>query len=57
EEILLADAIAANVSRAEKKKKCHVGLAILLADAATQTETVDEASQLLRSSSLPVMHS
>nr|GEV72810.1 hypothetical protein [Tanacetum cinerariifolium] len=67
EEILLADAIAANVSRAEKKKKCRVvcrthgvnfvhharsdgvivsvptvasqGLAILLADAATQTET------------------
>nr|GEV91750.1 hypothetical protein [Tanacetum cinerariifolium] len=85
EEILLADAIAANVSRAEKKKKCRVvchthrvgsahharfdgvpvsvptvvpkGLAILLADAATQTETSDETSQLLRSSSLPVMHS
>nr|GEU56878.1 hypothetical protein [Tanacetum cinerariifolium] len=86
EEILLADAIAANVSRAEKKKKCRVvcrthgvgsahytrsdgvpvsvptvipqGLAILLADAATQTETSDEASpQLLRSSSLPVIHS
>nr|GEX62630.1 transposase (putative), gypsy type [Tanacetum cinerariifolium] len=72
EEILLADAIAANVSRAEKKKKCRVvcrthgvgsthharsdgvpvsvptvvpqGLAILLADAAIQTETSDEAS-------------
>nr|GFB43785.1 hypothetical protein [Tanacetum cinerariifolium] len=86
EEILLADAIAANVSRAEKKKKCRVvcrthgvssmhhvrsdgvpvsmptvapqGLAILLADAATQTEiSEDEASpRLLRSSSLPVMH-
>nr|GEX24401.1 hypothetical protein [Tanacetum cinerariifolium] len=85
EEILLADAIVANVSRAEKKKKCHVvcrthgvgfahqarsdgipvsvptvapqGLAILLADAATQTETSDEASPwLLRSSSLPVIH-
>nr|GFA27855.1 hypothetical protein [Tanacetum cinerariifolium] len=67
EEILLVDAIAANVSRAEKKKKCHIvcrthgvgsahharsdgvpvsvptvvpqGLAILLADAATQTDT------------------
>nr|GEY10881.1 hypothetical protein [Tanacetum cinerariifolium] len=84
EEMLLADAIAANVSLAEKKKKCCVvcrthgfgsthharsdgvpvsvptvipqGLAILLADAATQTES-DEASQLPRSSSLPVMHS
>nr|GEU30452.1 transposase (putative), gypsy type [Tanacetum cinerariifolium] len=85
EEILLADAIAANVSRAKKKKKCRVvcrthgvgfahharsdgvsvsvltiapqGLAILLADAATQTETSDEASpQLLRSSSLPVIN-
>nr|GEX73236.1 hypothetical protein [Tanacetum cinerariifolium] len=82
EEMLVADAIAANVSRAEKKKKCRVvgrthrvsfahharsdgvsvsvptvvpqGLAILLADAATQTES-DEVSQLLRSSSLPVM--
>nr|GEX28298.1 putative transposase (putative), gypsy type [Tanacetum cinerariifolium] len=86
EEILLADAIAANVSRAEKKKKCRMvcrthgvgsahrawsdgisismltvapqGLAILLAYAATQTETYDEAfPQLLRSSSLPVIHS
>nr|GEV42305.1 hypothetical protein [Tanacetum cinerariifolium] len=57
EEILLADAIAANVSRAEKKKKCRVGLAILLADAATQTKTSDEASPwLLRPSSLPVIH-
>nr|GEV30127.1 hypothetical protein [Tanacetum cinerariifolium] len=71
EEMLLADAIAANVSRAEKKKKCRIvcrthgvgsahharsdgvpvsvptvvpqGLAILLADAATQTEP-DEAT-------------
>nr|GEZ20014.1 hypothetical protein [Tanacetum cinerariifolium] len=80
EEILLADAIAANVSRAEKKKKCRVvcrthgvcsdgvsmsvptvvpqGLAILLADAATQTKTFeDEASpRLLRFSSLPAMY-
>nr|GEX75236.1 transposase (putative), gypsy type [Tanacetum cinerariifolium] len=84
EEMLLADAIAANVSRAEKKKKCRVvcrthgvgfvhhaqsdgvlvsvptvipqGLAILLADAATHTES-DEASQLPRSSSLPFMRS
>nr|GEW00145.1 hypothetical protein [Tanacetum cinerariifolium] len=84
EEMLLADAIMANVSRAEKKKKCRVvcrthgvgsahharsddvpvsvptvtpqGLAILLADTATQTES-DEASQLPRSSSLPVMRS
>nr|GEV99437.1 hypothetical protein [Tanacetum cinerariifolium] len=84
EEMLLADAIAANVSHAEKKKKCHVvcrtygagsahharsngvpvsvptvipqGLAILLVDAATQTES-DKASQLSRSSSLPIMHS
>ncbi|GJX38736.1 hypothetical protein Tco_0252039 [Tanacetum coccineum] len=86
EEILLEDAIAANVSRAEKKKKCRVvcrthgvgsahharsdgvpvsvptvapqGLAILLADAATQTETSeDEASpRLFRSKSLPPMY-
>nr|GFA06683.1 hypothetical protein [Tanacetum cinerariifolium] len=86
EETLLADAIAANVSRAEKKKKYRVvcrthvvgfahharsdgvpvsvptvgpqGLAILLADAATQIEiSKDKASaRLLRSSSLPVMH-
>nr|GEX91493.1 transposase (putative), gypsy type [Tanacetum cinerariifolium] len=69
EEMLLADAIAANVSCAEKKKKCRIvcrthgvgsalharsdgvpvsaptvvpqGLAILLADAATQTESDD----------------
>nr|GEU60347.1 transposase (putative), gypsy type [Tanacetum cinerariifolium] len=83
EEILLVDAIAANISHAEKKKKCRVvcrthgvgsahharsdgvpvsvptvapqGLAILLADVATQTEiSEDEASpQLLRSISLP----
>nr|GEW20197.1 transposase (putative), gypsy type [Tanacetum cinerariifolium] len=72
EEILLADAIAANVSRVEKKKKCRVvcrthgigsahharsdgvpvlvptiapqGLAILLADAATQTETSEDGA-------------
>nr|GEW41664.1 putative transposase (putative), gypsy type [Tanacetum cinerariifolium] len=44
EEMLLADAIATN------------GLAILLADAATQTKS-DEAFQLPRSSSLPTMHS
>nr|GEY49403.1 hypothetical protein [Tanacetum cinerariifolium] len=85
EEILLADAIAANISCAEKKKKCRVvcrthgvgsthharsdgvpvsvptvapqGLAILLADATTQTETSVEASpRLLRSSSLPDIH-
>nr|GEY20794.1 hypothetical protein [Tanacetum cinerariifolium] len=71
EEMLLADDIAANVSRAKKKKKCRIvcrthwvgsahhaqsdgvpvsaptvvpqGLAILLADAATQTES-DEAT-------------
>nr|GEY66178.1 transposase (putative), gypsy type [Tanacetum cinerariifolium] len=84
-QMLLADAITANISRAEKKKKCrvvcrthevgsahhaqfdgipvslptvtHQGLAILLVDAATQTQTSDEASpQLLRSSSLPVIH-
>nr|GEU90840.1 hypothetical protein [Tanacetum cinerariifolium] len=70
EEILLVDAIAANVSRAEKKNKCRVvcrtygvgsahharsdgvpvsvltvapqGLAILLADATTQTETSED---------------
>nr|GEU36476.1 transposase (putative), gypsy type [Tanacetum cinerariifolium] len=87
EEILLVDAIAANISRVEKKKKCRVvcrthgvgsahharsdgvsvsvptvapqGLAILLADAATQTKiSKDEASpRLLRSSSLRAMHS
>nr|GEV92574.1 hypothetical protein [Tanacetum cinerariifolium] len=71
-EIQLADAIAANVSRAEKKKKCRVvcrthgvsfahharsdgvpvsvptvalqGLAILLADATTQTETSEDGA-------------
>nr|GEU41340.1 ribonuclease H-like domain-containing protein [Tanacetum cinerariifolium] len=70
EEILLVDAIVANISRAEKKKKCRVvchthdvgythharsdglpvsvptvapqGLAILLTDAATQTETSED---------------
>ncbi|GKC59142.1 hypothetical protein Tco_1086740 [Tanacetum coccineum] len=86
--MLLEDAIMANVSRAEKKKKkkCRVvcrthgigsahhprsdgipvsvptvapqGLAILLTDVATQTETTgDEASpQLIRSKSLPPMY-
>ncbi|GJR41632.1 hypothetical protein Tco_1309735 [Tanacetum coccineum] len=86
EEMLLEDAIMANVSRAEKKKKCRVvchthgigsahhprfdgvsvsvpivapqGLAILLTDAATQTDTnEDEASPLLiRSKSLSPMY-
>ncbi|GJZ26193.1 hypothetical protein Tco_0570446 [Tanacetum coccineum] len=86
EEILLEDVIAANVNRAEKKKKCRVvchnygvgsahhprsngvlvsapivapqGLAILLADASTQTEiSKGEASpRLLRSMSLPAMY-
>ncbi|GKD72626.1 hypothetical protein Tco_1330908, partial [Tanacetum coccineum] len=81
EEILLADAITANISRAKKKKKCRVvcrthgvgsahharsdgvpvsvptvspqGLAILLADADTQTE--DKASPRLLKS-LPPMY-
>ncbi|GJU16512.1 hypothetical protein Tco_1144478 [Tanacetum coccineum] len=45
EKMLLEDAIMANVSRAEKKKKCRVGLAILLTDVATRIEiTEDEAS-------------
>ncbi|GJZ14228.1 hypothetical protein Tco_0549458 [Tanacetum coccineum] len=87
EEILSEDAIATNISRAEKKKKkCRVvcrthgvgsahharsngvpvsvptvapqGLAILLADAATQTKTSeDEASpRLIRSKSLLPMY-
>nr|GFA95812.1 hypothetical protein [Tanacetum cinerariifolium] len=86
EYILLEDAIAANISRVEKKKKCRVvcrthkvgsahharsdgvpvsvptvapqGLAILLADASTQTYIIeDEASpKLLRSKSLPPMY-
>ncbi|GJW19898.1 hypothetical protein Tco_0027334 [Tanacetum coccineum] len=85
-EEMLEDAIAANRSQGEKKKKCRVvcrthgigsahharfdgvpvsvptiasqGLAILLADAATQTKTSeDEASlRLLRSKSLPPMY-
>ncbi|GJU17849.1 hypothetical protein Tco_1145815 [Tanacetum coccineum] len=85
EEISLEDAIAANISRAEKKKKCRVvcrthgvgsahharsdgvavsvptaapqGLAILLTDAATQTEGSEgEVSpRLIRSKSLPPM--
>nr|GEW74006.1 hypothetical protein [Tanacetum cinerariifolium] len=86
EEVLLKEAIAANVSRTEKKKRCRVvcrthgigsahharsdglpvsvstiapqGLTILLADAATQTETSeDDASpRLLKSKSLPPMY-
>ncbi|GJU85417.1 gypsy type transposase [Tanacetum coccineum] len=52
EEILLEDAIAANISHTEKKKKCWV------TDAATQTKiSKDEASsRLLRSKSLPPMY-
>nr|GEY76256.1 hypothetical protein [Tanacetum cinerariifolium] len=70
EEIVLADVITANISRAEKKKKCRIvcrthgvgsvhharsdgvpvstptvvpqGLALLLADAATQTKLEDD---------------
>ncbi|GJX10658.1 hypothetical protein Tco_0200517 [Tanacetum coccineum] len=88
EEMLLEDAIAANISRAEKKKKCRVvcrthgigsahharsdgipvsaptvvpqGLAILLADAATQTEAADKEEEphprLQRSISLPPVY-
>ncbi|GJV87006.1 hypothetical protein Tco_1530944, partial [Tanacetum coccineum] len=45
EEVPLEDAITANISRAEKKKKYRVGLAILLKDAGTQTQrSEDEAS-------------
>ncbi|GJT78833.1 hypothetical protein Tco_1045558 [Tanacetum coccineum] len=85
EEMLLEDAIAANVSRAEKKKKCRIvfythgvgsthharsdgvpvsvpvevpqGLAILLADVATQTDVPEEESspKLTRSKSLALM--
>ncbi|GJW96908.1 hypothetical protein Tco_0178716 [Tanacetum coccineum] len=85
EEMMLEDAIAANISQAEKKKKCRVvcrthgigsahharsngipvsvptiaprGLAILLADAATQTEVADKEDEphprLQQSISLP----
>ncbi|GJV75989.1 hypothetical protein Tco_1507573 [Tanacetum coccineum] len=85
EEMLLEDAITANISRAVKKKKCRLvyrthgvgsahhakfdsilvsvptvapqGLAILLADAATQTEVANEEeephSRLMQSISLP----
>ncbi|GKA13648.1 hypothetical protein Tco_0693294 [Tanacetum coccineum] len=86
EGMLLEDAIMANVSRAEKKKKCRVvcrtygigsahhprsdgisvsvptvvphGLAILLTDSSTRTETTeDKASpRLIRSKSLPPMY-
>ncbi|GKD00761.1 hypothetical protein Tco_1171035, partial [Tanacetum coccineum] len=45
EEMLLEDAIAANISRAKKKKKCRVGLALLLADAATQTKAADKEAR------------
>nr|GEV62601.1 hypothetical protein [Tanacetum cinerariifolium] len=55
EEMLLEEAIEANVSRTEKNKRC---LAILLADVAAQTKTSeDDASpRLLRSKSLPPMY-
>ncbi|GJW03162.1 hypothetical protein Tco_1562018 [Tanacetum coccineum] len=88
EQMLLEDAIATNISRAEKKKKCKVvcrthgigfahharsdgipvstptvvpqGLAILLADAATQTEAADKDEEphprLQRSISLPPVY-
>nr|GEX01579.1 hypothetical protein [Tanacetum cinerariifolium] len=86
EELLLEEAIAANVSHAEKKKKRRVvcrthgfgsahharsggvpvsmptispqGLAILLADAAIQTETFEDnaSPRLLRSKSFPPMY-
>ncbi|GJU51534.1 hypothetical protein Tco_1221089 [Tanacetum coccineum] len=88
EEVLLEDAIAANISQAKKKKKCKVvchthgidsahharsdgipvstptivpqGLAILLADAATQTEAADKEEEpcprLQRSISLPPVY-
>nr|GEW82525.1 hypothetical protein [Tanacetum cinerariifolium] len=86
EEILLANAVAVNVSYAEKKKKCRVvcrthrvgfthharsdgvpvsvptvapqGLAILLVDAATQTETFEDGAspRLRRSNSLPAVY-
>ncbi|GJX57621.1 hypothetical protein Tco_0287518 [Tanacetum coccineum] len=60
EEMMLEDAITANISRAEKKKKCRVGLAILLADAATQTEAADKEEEphprLHRSISLPPVY-
>ncbi|GKD05976.1 hypothetical protein Tco_1180950 [Tanacetum coccineum] len=85
EAMLLEDAIAENVSRAEKKKKCRIvcrthgvgsahharsddipvsvptavlqGLAILLADATTQTDVLEEESspKLTRSKLLPLM--
>ncbi|GJZ62123.1 hypothetical protein Tco_0618260 [Tanacetum coccineum] len=58
EQVPLEDVIAANISRAEKKKKCIVGLAILLTNSGTQTQrSKDEASlRLLRSKSLPPMY-
>nr|GEW91727.1 hypothetical protein [Tanacetum cinerariifolium] len=86
EEIMLVDAITANISHAEKKMKCRVvchthgfgsahharcdgvpvsvhtvasqGLVILLANAATQTETSEDGAfpSLLKSKSLPAMY-
>nr|GEV90271.1 hypothetical protein [Tanacetum cinerariifolium] len=86
DDTLLEDTIAANVSHAEKKKKCQVvcrthrvssthharsdgvpvsvptvapqGLAILLADAATQTEITEDGASLrrIRSKSLPPLY-
>ncbi|GKE19809.1 hypothetical protein Tco_1431321 [Tanacetum coccineum] len=55
DEILLEDAITANISRVKKKKKsrviCHTDG---VADAATQTKD-EESPRLLRSKSLPAM--
>nr|GFC98294.1 hypothetical protein [Tanacetum cinerariifolium] len=65
DEILLEDAIAANVSHAENKKKCQVVCRThesvpptTPADAATQIEIIeDEASpRLIRSESLPPLY-
>nr|GEU89928.1 hypothetical protein [Tanacetum cinerariifolium] len=41
EEIKLTDAIAANISCAEQKKRSRIGLALLLVDAAMQTKSDD----------------
>ncbi|GJY59810.1 hypothetical protein Tco_0459702 [Tanacetum coccineum] len=54
DEILLEDAIAANISRVEKKKKNRVICRTYWADAATQTED-EESPRLLRSKSFPAM--
>ncbi|GKA49578.1 hypothetical protein Tco_0742651 [Tanacetum coccineum] len=65
EEMLLEDVVAANISRAEKKRKCELSveltklvLPITPEDTATQTElSEDEASpKLIRSKSLPAMY-